>query len=89
MATVHIPSLMQKLTDSRSTVEVEGATVRQIINNLEEAHPGMKERLVAGHKIKPNISVAVDGTVSAMGMLEKVGEDSEVFFLPAIGGGTL
>ena len=87
MATVHVPSLMQKLTDGEQTVEVEGATVRQVINNLDELHPGMKDRLVANNKVKPNISVAVDGVVSAMGMLEKVGEESEVFFLPAIGGG--
>ena len=32
-------------------------------------------------------SVAVDGEVTPMGMLEKVGESSEVHFLPAIGGG--
>lgn len=88
MATVHIPSLMQKLTDGQQTVSVEGATVRQIINNLDELHPGIKDRLVANNKIKPNISVAVDGVVSAMGMLEKVSNESEVFFLPAIGGGT-
>ena len=47
----------------------------------------MKERLVDKHKIKPNISVAIDGEVTPMGMLEKVGESSEVHFLPAIGGG--
>ena len=87
MATVFIPSLMQNLTGGQQTVEIEGATVRQIIENLEKAHPGMKERLVADNRVKPNISVAVDGEVTPMGMLEKVGESSEVHFLPAIGGG--
>jgi molybdopterin synthase sulfur carrier subunit len=87
MATVFIPSLMQSLTGGQQTVEIEGATVRQIIENLEKAHPGMKERLVADNRVKPNISVAVDGEVTPMGMLEKVGESSEVHFLPAIGGG--
>ena len=87
MATVFIPSLMQSLTDGQQTVEIEGATVRQIIENLEKAHPGMKERLVADNRVKPNISVAVDGEITPMGMLEKVGETSEVHFLPAIGGG--
>ena len=87
MATVFIPSLMQSLTGRQQTVEIEGATVRQIIENLEKAHPGMKERLVADNRVKPNISVAVDGEVTPMGMLEKVGESSEVHFLPAIGGG--
>ncbi len=87
MATVFIPSLMQGLTGGLQTVEIEGSTVRQIVENLEKAHPGMKERLVEASRIKPNISVAVDGEITPLGMLEKVGESSEVHFLPAIGGG--
>ena len=61
--------------------------MRQIVNNLDSAFPGMKERLVEGNRIKPNISVAIDGEITPMGMLEKVGENSEVHFLPAISGG--
>ena len=87
MATVFIPPLMQSLTDGQMTVEVAGSTVREIINNLEEIHPGTKERLVDKFRMKSNISVAVDGEVTPIGMLEKVGENTEVHFLPAIGGG--
>ena len=89
MATVFIPSLMQSLTDGKHRVEIEGSSVRQIINNLDAAFPGMKERLLEEGQIKPNISVAVDGEITPLGMLEKVGEQSEVHFLPAIGGGAL
>jgi molybdopterin synthase sulfur carrier subunit len=87
MATVYIPSLMQTLTGGESKVEIQGSTVRQIVENLEAAYPGMKQRLVDDNRIKPSISVAVDGEVTPMGMLEKVGENSEVHFLPAIAGG--
>ena len=87
MATVFIPSLMQKLTGGQQRVAVAGSTVREIINNLEDEYPGIKERLVDKFRLKPNITVAVDGEVTPIGMLEKVGEDSEVHFLPAIGGG--
>ena len=88
MATVYIPSLMQNLTGGAQQVEIDGSTVRQIVERLEEAYPGIKERLVDDNRIKPNISVAIDGEVTPLGMLEKVGESSEVHFLPAIGGGT-
>ena len=88
MATVFIPTLMQKLTSGQARVDVQGATVREIVDNLELIYPGMKDRLVDRYKIKPNISVAIDGEVTPIGMLEKVGESSEVHFLPAIGGGT-
>jgi len=87
MATVYIPSLMQKLSDGKSKVEIPGASVRQIVNNLEDEYPGFKERLVEDGRIKGNISVAVDGEITPLGMLEKVGENSEIHFLPAIGGG--
>ena len=89
MATVYIPSLMQKLTDGNAKVVIAGATVRQIVANLEKDFPGMRERLVQDNKIKGNISVAIDGEITPLGMLGKVGEDSEVHFLPAIGGGAL
>ena len=87
MATVFIPSLMQKLSDGKSKVEIDGASVRQIVNNLDAEFPGFKERLVEDGRIKGNISVAVDGEITPLGMLEKVSENSEVHFLPAIGGG--
>ncbi len=78
---------MQNVTDGNKTVEVEGSTVRQIVENLARLYPGLKERLVENDQIKSNINVAVDGEVGTMGMLEKVGDNSEVHFLPAIGGG--
>ena len=87
MATVFIPSLMRRLTDERDTLEIAGATVREVINNLEAEFPGTKDRLVDKLKIKSTISVAIDGEISPMGILAKVGEQSEVHFLPAIGGG--
>ena len=87
MATVFIPSLMQKLSDGNHRVEVEGSNVRQIVDNLDAQYPGFKERLVDDGRIKGNISVAIDGEMTPLGILGKVGENSEVHFLPALGGG--
>lgn len=87
MSTVYIPSLLQHITGGLQTVEAEGSSVRKIINDLDERYPGIKDRLTDNNRIKPNISVAIDGVISPLGILEKVGEDSEVHFLPAIGGG--
>ncbi len=87
MPTVYIPTLLQTFTGGKSAVEVEGATVRQVIDNLEQAYPGIRERLVDQGKLRPNISVAVDGEVTPMGLLEAVGPRSEVHFVAAIKGG--
>jgi len=88
MAVVWIPSLLQRLTDGQDKVRVSGATLRQVINSLDEAHPGMKERLVDEEgRFQEGIAIAIDGEVTNLGLLERVGEDSEVHIIPAIGGG--
>ena len=87
MATVFIPSLLRDLTGGKDRVEVEGRTVRQVVANLETAYPGMRERLVDGDTLSPRVQVSVDGHVSRLGLLERVGETSEVHFIPAISGG--
>ncbi len=87
MPEVWIPSSLQDLTGGERKVTAEGATIRQVINNLEEAYPGLKERLVEGNRIRPNFSVFIDGDVSSSGLLESVEDNSEIHFLPAISGG--
>jgi molybdopterin converting factor small subunit len=87
MAVVFIPALMRELTGGQDRVAVPGATVRQIVNNLEASYPGVRERLCEGDRLSPNVQVAVDGHVSRLGLLEKVGERSEVHFIPALSGG--
>ena len=36
---------LASLTGGKSTIEVEGATVRQLVDNLERLWPGIRERL--------------------------------------------
>lgn len=87
MATVFIPSQLRELTGGESRVEVPGRTVRQVVASLEAAYPGMAARLIEDDRLSPRVQVSVDGHVSRLGLLEKVGEDSEVHFIPAIAGG--
>jgi sulfur-carrier protein len=87
VVTVFIPTMLQSMSGGVKEVKVEAANVRQIIDRLEELYPGIKDRLVEEGRIRPNLSVAIDGEVARLGLLEKVGENSEVHFVPAIGGG--
>lgn len=88
MAVVFVPSLLRKHTNGADKVVVPGATLRQVINNLGQAYPGIQGELVDDEgQIKPGIAVAIDGETSHMGLLERLREDSEVHFIPAIGGG--
>ena len=78
---------MQNLSNGEQRVVVEGKNVRQIIESLDQKYPGFQDRLVENGRVKPNISVAIDGEITPLGMIEKVSEESEVHFLPAISGG--
>ena len=89
MPEVWLPPRIQALTGGRQQVAVPGATVRQVINNLEREYPGARDLLmdVEEDDLLPGLAVVVDGETSLLGLLERVGEGSEVHFLPAIGGG--
>ena len=87
MAKIFIPTMLQSLTAGTKQVNLEARNIRQVIEQLDEMYPGIKDRLVEDGEIRPNLAIAIDGDVAIMGMLEKVGENSEVHFVPAIGGG--
>ena len=87
MVTVFVPTMLQPLTGGVQQVDVEAGNIRQVVDQLEELYPGMKERLTEDGRIKRNLAVSIDGEIARLGLLEKVGEHSEVHFVPAIGGG--
>jgi molybdopterin converting factor small subunit len=87
MATIHIPAAMRKLTEDRAVVTAPGATLGEVIDNLETTYPGLKERLVEGERARSNLAVFVDGAQVFPFLNTKVNEDSEVYFALAIAGG--
>ena len=87
MATVFIPSLLRDLTGGITELEVPGATLREVIDALEQKYPGLRERLCDAERIRPNIAVVVDGRRSAQGLRTRLEQSSEVHFVPAISGG--
>ena len=88
MVTVFIPTMLLSVTGGVKRVELQAANVRQVINGLEEQFPGIRERLMEGNQVRPNLSVAIDGEIARMGLMERVKENSEVHFVPAISGGS-
>ena len=88
MAVVWIPALLRDLTGGMAQVSVAGASVREVIEALEERYPGVKDRLVEDERLRPNIIVIVDGVMSQKRLRERVSEGSEIHFLPAISGGS-
>ena len=89
MPDVWLPARLQPLAGGQQQVHVAGHTVRQVIVNLERAFPGLKADLYDEEEdvVMPGVAVVVDGETSQLGLLEQVREDSEIHFLPALGGG--
>jgi molybdopterin synthase sulfur carrier subunit len=87
MAEVWISTKMQRFSGGLEKIQVLGSTVRQIVNNLDQEYPGMKDVLCIDNEIDPGIAVVIDGETSNLGMLDKVREDSEMHFIPAMSGG--
>ena len=87
MPIVGIPSLLRDLTQGQRLLPVEGDTVRQVIENLDGQYPGIKDRLCEGDRLRPSISIVVDGHTSTLKLLHRLQESSEVHFVISISGG--
>ena len=75
------------MTGGCGELEIPGATVRQIIANIEAKYPGFADRLLDQDRLRPNVSVAIDGEISPLGLVDAVPPASEVHFITAIRGG--
>lgn len=87
MATVVIPALLRKYTGGDERVTVDAHTIGQVIEELARRYPGIGEHLLENGDVKPSVAVSIDGEMGTGGVLDRVGESSEIFFIPAIGGG--
>lgn len=88
MPVVWIPSLMRSLTDNQEQVEVEGETLRQLVENLDRAYPGIRDRVIEDDRIKPGLAVSVNGEITNDGLRTRLATSDEVHFVAAISGGS-
>ena len=89
MPTVIIPALLRKFTGGLERVNVQGRSIRDVVRQLGEQFPGIDQQLLQEGDIRPSIAVSIDGEIATGGVLDPVNEDSEVHFIPALGGGQL
>ncbi|GAA4909858.1 molybdopterin converting factor small subunit [Nonomuraea thailandensis] len=86
---VRIPTILRNYTDGAKAVSAEGATLEELISNLEAAHPGIKERLVDDGSLRRFVNVYLnDEDVRFLGGLgTPVSDGDTVTVLPAVAGG--
>ncbi len=86
---VRIPTILRQHTLGAKSVTGEGATLGELIKDLDGRHPGIGERLVDDGGLRRFVNVYVnDEDVRFTGSLEtELSDGDEVTILPAVAGG--
>src|ERR1700704_4979211 len=86
---VRTPTILRSYTGGAKAVEGSGATLDELLNNLDAAHGGLRERLVDGEKLRRSVNVYLnDEDVRFLAGLETPVKDGDtVTVLPAVAGG--
>ncbi len=88
--TVRIPTPLQKLTQGKSEVAVEGKTVKEILANLDRAYAGFRDRLYdeKGELRRfINLYVSDEDVRFLQGENTPVKDGQDLSIVPAIAGG--
>jgi molybdopterin synthase sulfur carrier subunit len=90
MPKVRIPAPLRKLTGELELIETSGATIAEVLANLEKTFPGLKERICdESGQIRRFVNVFLND--EDIRFLEEtatpVKESDEISIVPAIAGG--
>ncbi|MFW5925508.1 MAG: MoaD/ThiS family protein [Myxococcota bacterium] len=86
---VRIPTPLRTLTGGKDEVPTDGTTVAQVIENLDKAHPGIKERLCDEKGVRRFVNIyANDEDIRFLENLDTQLKDGDTLsIVPAIAGG--
>ncbi|HET9499220.1 MAG TPA: MoaD family protein [Marmoricola sp.] len=89
---VRIPTILRTYTGGEKAVDASGSTLSALIDDLEDNHPGIKDRLIdsdTGGDLRRFVNVYVnDEDVRFTGGLEtSLSDGDQVVVLPAVAGG--
>jgi molybdopterin converting factor small subunit len=88
--TVRVPTTLRTLTAGEAEIAVEGATVADVLDNLEGVHPGFKERILDDEgslRRFVNVFVSDDDVRFLDGLGTAVPAGETLSIVPAVAGG--
>ncbi len=88
--TVRVPPVFRTMTAGQSSVSVEGATVAEVLTNLDAAHPGFSAKLLDGDGALVryvNVFVDDDDVRFMRGLDTPVPDGITVSIMQAVAGG--
>lgn len=89
---VRIPTPLRKFTGGKGEVEVSGASITEVIDDLENSFPGIKDKLCdESGKVRKFLNIYLnDEDVRFMDSVDtEVRDGDSIALVPAIAGGTL
>jgi sulfur-carrier protein len=89
MITVKIPAQLRVVTDGEDEIEVDGATVGEVLDAVFERHHDLRERITENGDLRRFVNVYVAGEDIRFkdGLETEISEGDEVTILPAVAGG--
>jgi sulfur-carrier protein len=90
MANVRVPSMLRPTVGGERSVVAEGSTLRELIQNVEDRHPGFAGQLLetsGAQRPFVNIYVNDDDVRYLQGLETAVSEGDVISILPAVAGG--
>ena len=89
-ARVVVPSALRRFSDGNAHVDVDGRTLREVLDALAAQYPGVTARVLDEQgDLRRHVNVFVDGEESRVlgGLATPTGPNAEVVILPAVSGG--
>ncbi|MEE1752299.1 MoaD/ThiS family protein [Streptomyces sp. SP18CS02] len=86
---VRIPTILRTYTDGAKAVQGSGATIADLLADLETRHAGIRARIVDGDQLRRFVNVYLnDEDVRFLdGISTKLADGDNVTILPAVAGG--
>jgi molybdopterin converting factor small subunit len=81
MLEVQLSGTLRDAANGAASINIEAATIRELLRKVVEQYPRMAEKLEAG------IAVSIDGNIFRDNWGEAIPAQAEIFLLPRIPGG--
>jgi [CysO sulfur-carrier protein]-thiocarboxylate-dependent cysteine synthase len=89
MTTVRIPPTLRGEVGGSRQVEADGATVRDVLEDLTDRYPALREQIFAGGEVAPFVNVYLGGEdVRTLDGLDTTVDGQILMLLPAMAGGS-
>ena len=87
MVQAFIPASLRTLTGGAQVVEIEAATLRELVAALDSQYPGIRARLCDGDALRSGLAVAINNRVLDRSLDRQLQTLDEVHFVAAVPGG--